>query len=58
MGAYAGLTAIAAGFINWWYWATHPETTDPTPPKVGSRPIEVKPGPPPTRPVPAACLGK
>jgi RHS repeat-associated protein len=28
IGAYIGLTAIAAGFINWFYWATHPPEID------------------------------
>ncbi len=24
IGAYFGLAAVAAGFVNWFYWATHP----------------------------------
>jgi len=59
IGAYAGLVAITAGFVNWWYWATHPEPPQPEP-KVGALPVEVKPGPPPPPRPPTApiCSGR
>jgi len=58
IGAYFCLAAIAAAYVEWWYWATHPpdpcEERDREP-KIAVNPkLKVIPGPPkPRRPPPA-----
>jgi RHS repeat-associated protein len=54
VGAYICLTAVGVGFINWWYWITHPpkfcdkppcfENPPTKEPKIGGRPMP-QPGP-------------
>ena len=70
VGAVVCLIAVGIGFVNWFVWVTRPrrrckdeegpclQAPPQKEPKVGSRPIERKPGPPPRSPVPPIMRGR